>query len=39
MHSFERATCVHYAEGEFSIDSGADIDLEEVAAACHESRT
>jgi hypothetical protein len=44
MHSFERATCVHYAEGEFSgvfvsVDSGADIDLEEVAAACHESGT
>ena len=44
MHSFERATCVHYAEGEFSgvfvsVDSGADIDLEEVAAACHDPGT
>lgn len=40
MHRFERATCVHYAEGVFvSVDSGADIDLEAVAAACHESGT
>lgn len=44
MHRFERAACVHYAEGEFSgvfvsVDGGADIDLEAVAAACHGSGT
>jgi len=32
MHSFDRATCIHYTEGEFSValvsvDSGADVDL------------
>lgn len=40
MHRFEQATCVHYAEGEFSgvfvsVDSGANVDLEQVADACH----
>lgn len=38
MHRFDRATCVHYAEGDFvSVDSGADVDLEELADACHSS--
>lgn len=44
MHRFDRATCVHYAEGEFSgvfvsVDSGADVDLEKSADACHTGRS
>ena len=44
MHRFDRATCVHYAEGEFSgvfvsVDSGADVDLERLADACHSGET
>lgn len=40
MHRFEQATCIHYAEGEFSgvfvsVDSGANVDLERVADACY----
>ncbi|WP_251343688.1 hypothetical protein [Haloplanus halophilus] len=41
MHRFERAVCIHYARGEFSgafvsIDSGADVDLDRIADACHQ---
>jgi hypothetical protein len=44
MHRFDRATCVHYAEGEFSgvfvsVDSGADVNLERLADACHSGET
>jgi hypothetical protein len=44
MRRFDRATCVHYAEDEFSgvfvsVDSGADTDLEKLADACHTGRS
>jgi hypothetical protein len=40
MHRFDRATCVHYAEGEssgvfVSVDNGADVDPEALADARH----
>jgi len=44
MHCFDRATCIHSAEGEFSgvfvsVDSGANGDLDELAVACHSIET
>ena len=38
MHRFDRATCIHYAEGEFS-GVFVSVDLEELAEACHSIET
>ena len=40
MHRFERAVCIHHAEGAFSgtfvsVDSNASVDLERLIDRCH----